>query len=653
MTRIHLPLELCALVLWLLAGRPANAQEAAPRFEPGPCPSELANQGGLHCGTLVTLESYYDPGGPLVRLPVMILESLSQTPAADPILFIKGGPGATSIWTVPVLAHTPWRQERKIIVLEQRGAAAAEPGLHCHPGLLVRGALPCLESLLARGLELEHYTTAAMAADLPALRRALGLERWNLYGDAYSTRLILLNLALDPEGVRSAVLDSPHPATANVYESGPANFRRALAAFFESCRSDPACDSAYPALEERFWALVRHLNAEPARLTIGLEVSGEPIILALDGDWFLNQTFDALYGALDRSDALAYWPLLISLLEQGESGYLMAWIDNPVINWEQRLAFGMYFSAMCQDEYGRADASLLLAQDGRYPQLSGWAAGAFGRATCQAWQLAPAPEPGAEAVTSPAPVLLLSGTHAPVTPPEWAKETSLTLPNSFLVTVPGTGQWVSAFDACAQRLIDDFLSDPGRAPDASCLEEPGPYQAILPGDVRLAPGLYRLYGDVLGPDPHRLRSLILNTGLALSLLTLLYLPAAAVIVVVSGRRGAAVPGGGAIAAMLAAMVAAGAAAGLNLAFALSLLGVLRELESLATPMLHFGLPSAYGRLLLLPAISNVLAALLFVAVFVVWIRKEWDVVTRLAFSLATLGAVICSSLAAYWGLLPY
>jgi hypothetical protein len=55
----------------------------------------------------------------------------------------------------------------------------------------------------------------------------------------------------------------------------------------------------------------------------------------------------------------------------------------------------------------------------------------------------------------------------------------------------------------------------------------------------------------------------------------------------------------------------------------------------------------------LPAISNVLAALLFVAVFVVWIRKEWDVVTRLAFSLATLGAVICSSLAAYWGLLPY
>ncbi len=38
------------------------------------------------------------------------------------------------------------------------------------------------------------YNTAAMAADLNALRHALDYDEWNLYDESFSTRLMLLTM---------------------------------------------------------------------------------------------------------------------------------------------------------------------------------------------------------------------------------------------------------------------------------------------------------------------------------------------------------------------------------------------------------------------------------------------------------------------------
>lgn len=53
-------------------------------------------QGG-HCAALVVPENRSKPGGRTLRLAVAIIPSETQPAAADPIVFITGGPGEDAI----------------------------------------------------------------------------------------------------------------------------------------------------------------------------------------------------------------------------------------------------------------------------------------------------------------------------------------------------------------------------------------------------------------------------------------------------------------------------------------------------------------------------------------------------------------------------
>ena len=75
-----------------------------------------------------------------------------------------------------------------------------------------------------------------------------------------------------------------------------------------------------------------------------------------------------------------------------------------------------------------------------------------------------------EPVTSAAPVLILSGTHDPVTPPRWGTEAASHLPNSLHLVVPGAHG--VAGSACVQGILLEFLERAAVADlDTSCIEE--------------------------------------------------------------------------------------------------------------------------------------------------------------------------------------
>ena len=71
----------------------------------------------------------------------------------------------------------------------------------------------CLAALIAGGVDLADYHSEASAADLEALRVALGYRKWNVLGISYGGRLALATMRSFPEGIRAVILDSVYDVT--------------------------------------------------------------------------------------------------------------------------------------------------------------------------------------------------------------------------------------------------------------------------------------------------------------------------------------------------------------------------------------------------------------------------------------------------------
>ena len=95
----------------------------------------------------------------------------------------------------------------------------------------------------AHGFDLRDFGTSVTVADFEWVRRALGVERWNVYGESYGTTVAMTLVALHPDTVRSAVLDSIYPPDPRPMQS--TNVADALDAFFGYCAGDQACCRAH------------------------------------------------------------------------------------------------------------------------------------------------------------------------------------------------------------------------------------------------------------------------------------------------------------------------------------------------------------------------------------------------------------------------
>lgn len=103
-------------------------------------------------------------------------------PAGRPALALHGGPGSGGSATLAaVFDPAAWR----IVVPCQRGAGGSRPG-----GSLV------------------DNTTDHLLADLRALRRALGIERWLVYGGSWGATLALAHAADEPAAMSALLLRS-------------------------------------------------------------------------------------------------------------------------------------------------------------------------------------------------------------------------------------------------------------------------------------------------------------------------------------------------------------------------------------------------------------------------------------------------------------
>ena len=283
------------LVSGLALDGPASGQRELPQpvFEetacdlPGLSP-EIRPR--LRCGTVSVPRNYSNPGAGRFKLAVVVVRSAQQPTFPEPVVYISGGPGGPLTIYTDHQARTPYAPSRDLILIDQRGTGRSEPNLcpdldgafldaavaiateATDDALAKRRAVyaACHAGSTARGVELKDFGTSVTVADFEWVRRALGLERWNVYGESYGTTVATTLVALHPETVRAAVLDSIYPPDPRPMHS--ANVADALDAFFRYCAADQACAAAYPNLAGTYRETVSWLAQAPLIVTVPPEL---------------------------------------------------------------------------------------------------------------------------------------------------------------------------------------------------------------------------------------------------------------------------------------------------------------------------------------------------------------------------------------------
>jgi pimeloyl-ACP methyl ester carboxylesterase len=481
------------LSLGLMSFYPVFAQSSVPGFEPAACPFDAPAGQTVECGYLTVPEDRRDADGATIRLAVAVFDSPNPDKAADPIVYLEGGPGGEPLEAIPLLferQYAPMLENRDVIVFDQRGTGYSEPSLACpefielgfdyldddlspeeSARLTTEALLVCRDRLVSDGANLSAYNSAESAADVNDLRLALGYDQWNLWGVSYGTRLALTVLRDHPEGVRSVILDSAYPLESNLYADLPVNAARAFDTLFAGCAADPACNNAYPDLENVLFEVVDRLNENPVMLTVTNPLSGQSYDALVTGDVVLTFIFQSLY----VSDLI---PLLPQIVFEAQAGNLdsMGRLLGAFLANGDFVSIGMQTSVQCHEEAVFTSAEEISAAYTAFPQLTDTMEGSptLGPgivALCEAWGAGEAGAVENEPVGSNIPTLVLAGDYDPITRPAWGQQVADSLENSFLVEFPGQGHGPSLQNGCAQSVILEFFDDPTTQPEAACVAE--------------------------------------------------------------------------------------------------------------------------------------------------------------------------------------
>jgi pimeloyl-ACP methyl ester carboxylesterase len=411
--------------------------------------------------------------------------------AADPIVYISGGPGeaaqidAASIgfwWSW--MEREPWLHNRDLVLFDQRGVGLSEPRMDCPE--LVDAAYKVLEQpltleaadaiwadaagrcharLTASGLDLASYNTASIVADIKDLLAQLGYRAPILLASSYGTR-VALRLAADPAiGIGAMVLDSVDPPEAHDYTDAAVDAAAAFAGVFQSCAGDAACHAAFPALASDFDRSVARAAQAPLRVTVA-DPKGGSLVAQLDDGKLVETLF---YGFYDGR-RLAELPAVITALAQGDTRPLEPLVRLGLDNYDGGGAsLGLFLSVECHDDFAFNPRAEVERAAAAAPQFRKFALSNLPLAACPVWPVGRASGAEHAPLTRDVPMLLLAGELDPATPPRWAEGIAARLPHAYLFKFPGIGHGVLGTQACASRLVDLFLASPSQRPSDDCL----------------------------------------------------------------------------------------------------------------------------------------------------------------------------------------
>jgi pimeloyl-ACP methyl ester carboxylesterase len=467
-----------------------------PVFQEAVCPFELppgqVEGQTVECGYLEVPENRADPNSRQIRLAAAIFRHPDGVAQSDPIIFLSGGPGGSSLELLNLVfdqVFSPYfAAGRDLIFFDQRGIIDLLDnqvgGRHLSDeeayDLVLKSFLSCGDDL-EEVADLTAYNTLANAADVNDLRIALGYDQVNLWGVSYGTRLALEVLRDFPEGLRSVILDSAYPPDVDLNLDAPANADRAFNVLFNACEQDSVCNQNYPDLREVFFNTVDLLEARPYDTVIVNPLTGESFDAVIDGDTLMGLIFQFLY----ETELLPNLPMLIYQANQGDFEMLsrifgLLQVEIPLISR------GMSLSVQCNEEVAFSSLEEFRSVLADYPKLaplfSQSTLGEMGFQICQEWNSGEANPIENEPVTSQVPALILAGEFDPITPPAWGHRVTETLENSYYYEYPGVGHGASTVEGCPRQMTLAFIESPTQAPENICIEEMA-FEFVTPIDL--------------------------------------------------------------------------------------------------------------------------------------------------------------------------
>ncbi len=448
------------------------------------CPMATFRYADSECLFVTVPENRKNPRSKNIEIAVMIIKphDYKESAAYDtPLFFLHGGPGLGILESNEFFTLQDWLiNDRELILFDQRGVGYSKPSFHCFPEGLsnnlyheiyqVKDALKACYKRWSEQYDLTAYTTQESAADVDAIRKALGYDKIDILGESYGTKLAVEVAHRFPDSVRSVIFD------AVVGESGEPShkyFQNAVDDFFERCKNTRECEREYPDLKSRFLDLLVRFSENPIVAEGKNPYTDEVREVRLTDD----TVFRLLYNTLLDPD-YHYFGQLLTLLENQKGGvnsWLSEWAEEgPSSKTSEVFGIAHYANRCMEDvpdwnqESIISDINTTLDEPLRKYFLNIYETYFE---ICALWgDVTPSASEGKKKANE-TPVLLLSGGVDFLTPPEEVGEIESDFPNSTHLIYPDASHGTAFSELCNEEIVLDFLEDPLAEVDASCIED--------------------------------------------------------------------------------------------------------------------------------------------------------------------------------------
>ncbi|MBN8842220.1 MAG: alpha/beta fold hydrolase [Sphingomonadales bacterium] len=471
----------------LLAASPAMAGEALPEAnglhsQPALLRLEDGSLATIRQGRFSVPESRPAKGGRQIDLAFVQIRSASEDPARPVIFLLAGGPGSSWVdfFATPQGREQVlfYRQFADVVLFDQRGAIHAAPVLDCpafetlpttellteavYVAALRKVAVACKAGWTEAGVNLRAYETVANAADVDALRTALGYRKISLVAGSYGSHLAIALMRYHPQSIERAIIwgmEGPD----DTYDI-PDGILQSLEAQAAAAEADPRLSAHLPpdGLIAALRTVAARLRAQPVSVDTG---RGAITLGVLDLQRALT-TFANRGGE---------WPGFIIALHRGDYRPLA---EVALRQREIRLSRSVLYAMDCAS--GVSDERERLIRNSPAASLLGDINLPY-FATCDIWD---SPDLGAAfraPLRTDIPVLLFHGDWDVSTPLENSRQALLGFSRGRLAVVRGGthGVWEELFQhwTPVRAVVRDFML--GKA-------------ASLPAEIRLPPVEYRI-----------------------------------------------------------------------------------------------------------------------------------------------------------------
>ncbi|MFG6416504.1 alpha/beta fold hydrolase [Roseateles sp. DC23W] len=412
-------------------------------------------------------ESHALPDGRQIELAVVRIRR-GDAPTGSPQVLLAGGPGDSGVRVALELARQGGAAlaevfDGDLIGIDQRGTGGSLPNLRT----AVRYAFPLDQpgsapswlrraeqasravaaEMRARGIDLQAYNTEESADDIDAVRQALAVTRWTLWGRSYGSHLALATARRHPDGIERLVLVSPE---------GPDHTWK-LPSQTDAVLQRIAERAGAPDMVAQLREATARLTRAPVRLEVPDPATGLSTVLvlgALDLQWTIAQV-------IGDPRALATLPAAAREMITGD----FRRIAPLALQLRRQAGVGSAMKAM-MDLASHASADRLARIDREAPgavlgDTMNWPS----RHLHAAWQARPLPDVFRQPVGVAVPTLLLAGDLDARTPVENAREIAAALPDARVLVVENAAHQFDLFgQPPLRRLLARFLRGDGDLP---------------------------------------------------------------------------------------------------------------------------------------------------------------------------------------------